>query len=83
MSGGRVDHKQTPSSLPRHKEFWVGSMAGANYLHSRVYGSINMMTTNLEAPKTIAVTAVINLPASGGRKEFVYGQPSLHSYLIL
>ena len=31
----------------------------------------------------IAVTTVINLPASGGRKEFVYDQPSLHSYLIL
>ena len=31
----------------------------------------------------IAVTAVINLPTSGGRKEFVYDQPSLHSYLIL
>ena len=31
----------------------------------------------------IAVTSVINLPASGGRKEFVYDQPSLHSYLIL
>ena len=28
----------------------------------------------------IAVTTVINLPASGGRKEFVYDQPSLHLY---
>ena len=26
----------------------------------------------------IAVTAVINLPASGGRKEFVYDPPSTH-----
>ena len=37
------------------------------------------------AAAAIAVTAVINLPASGGRKEFVFvsDQPSLHSYLIL
>ena len=51
MSGGRVDHKQTPSSLPRHKEFWVGSMAGANCLHSRVYGSIpNIILCTLKGP---------------------------------
>ena len=31
----------------------------------------------LLAPQSIAVTAVINLPASGGRKEFVYDQPFL------
>ena len=37
----------------------------------------------LLAPQSIMVIAVINLPASGGRKEFVYDQPFLHSYLIL